>query len=139
MQDPSRPVYVDSAIHRWRGQLWCHVFSPDLEALHAFMESIGSKREWFQDPDAMPSVSWPHYDANAKRRAAAIEAGATVLGRHQTVVMSRAVKNAWNGRYEDPLSGHRARGSPMLRKLEIWMEEQASRHEHSVRIHLIGK
>lgn len=119
-------VYVDSAIHRWRGQLWCHVFSPDLDALHALMASIGSKREWFQDPSTMPKVSWPHYDANEKRRAAAIAAGAVIVGRHQTVAMSRVVRNVWTGEMVDPLARHRATSSARLPELESWLIRELS-------------
>ena len=114
-------VYVDSAIHRWRGQLWCHVFSPDLGALHALMASIGSKREWFQDPSTMTKVSWPHYDANEKRRSAAIAAGAVALGRHQIVVMSRVVRNVWSDARVDPLGRHREGASDRLPRLEAWL------------------
>lgn len=122
-------IYVDAPIHRWRGQLWCHVFSPDIAALHSFMASIGSKREWFQDPSTMSKVSWPHYDANERRRDAAIRAGAIPLGRHQTVVMSRVVLNRWYGvegtaDADDPLGSHRRRNSPMLPRLEEWLERE---------------
>src|SRR3546814_5987534 len=24
-------IYVDAAIHRWRGKLWCHMFSPNID------------------------------------------------------------------------------------------------------------
>ena len=115
-------IYVDSAIHRWRGQLWCHVFSPDLDALHAFMASIGSKRDWFQEPGRTPGVSWPHYDANQRRRDAAIRAGAVPLDRHRTVVMSKVIQAAWYGTEIDPFAGHRARSSPLLPDLEKWLE-----------------
>lgn len=115
---------MDSAIHRWRGQLWCHVFSPDLDALHSLMATIGSKREWFQDPSTMAKVSWPHYDANEKRRAAAIAAGAIVVGRHQTVVMSRVVRNVWNGERTDALSRHRSMASSKLPQLEGWLRRE---------------
>lgn len=121
-------VYVDNAIHRWRGQLWCHVFSPDIDELHALMASIGSKREWFQDPRTM-KVSWPHYDANQKRREAAIRAGAIPLDRRRTVVMSKIVRHAYEGGSMndpdfDPLETLRARRSPMLGEIERWLATQ---------------
>lgn len=120
----SRPrIYVDAAIYRWRGQVWCHVFSPDIPALHRFMQQLGARREWFQDPDTM-RVSWPHYDAPEKRRAAALEAGAIALDRHQTVVMSKLIIGQWFGKPCDPLAGHRARQSPMLPRLEAWLAEE---------------
>lgn len=114
-------VYVDSAIHSWRGQKWCHVFSPDFDALHRMLASVGSRREWFQDPSTMKGVSWPHYDANAGRRAALVQAGAVPLGRHQTVVMAGVIRNRWFGTDEDPLAGHRRRGSPLTERLEEWL------------------
>lgn len=129
-------IYVDSAIHRWRGQLWCHVFSPDLDALHAFMSSIGSKREWFQDPSAMPKVSWPHYDANQRRRSAAVEAGAIELGRHQTVAMSRIVRNVWTGERTDPLARHRAMASPRLAELDAWLRKELALMGMDQSVHL---
>jgi hypothetical protein len=122
-------VYVDNAIHRWRGQLWCHIFSPDIEELHAFMSTIGSRREWFQDPERMPKVSWPHYDANEKRRDAAVRAGAIPLDRRRTVVMSRIVKHLYAGgtledpRF-DPLGVLRARDSQAAEELEIWLRAE---------------
>jgi hypothetical protein len=117
-------IYVDSAIHRWRGQLWCHIFSPDIDALHSFMASIGSRRQWFQEPGLTPGVSWPHYDANQRRREMAIAAGAVPLDRHRTVVMSKVVRGAWYGAEIDPLEGHRARSSPLLPELETWLERE---------------
>ena len=114
-------IYVDAPIHRWRGQLWCHVFSPDIEKLHSFMLSIGARREWFQQPGVTPGIRWPHYDAPAKRRDVAILSGAVPLERHQTLVMSQVVRNAWFGTSEDPLGWHRARNSPRLSELEAWL------------------
>ena len=131
-------IYVDSAIHRWRGQLWCHVFSPDIEALHAFMSSIGSKREWFQDPSLSSSVSWPHYDANERRRAAAIAAGAIPVGRHQTVAMSRIVRNAWNDERVDPLERYRRTSSPRLTQIETWLIRELEHMGIAPARHLIG-
>lgn len=120
-------IYVDAAIHRWRGQLWCHVFSLDTEELHRFMASVGSRREWFQDPTSMKGVSWPHYDANAARRAVIVRSGAIELGRHQTVVMAKVISNHWFGRDEDPLAGHRRRNSPLLPRLEEWLAREMLR------------
>jgi hypothetical protein len=72
-------VYVDAAIHPWRGQFWCHVFSDDIAELHAFAARIGLRREWFQQP---PVASWPHYDTTALRRAAALKMGAVDADRY---------------------------------------------------------
>lgn len=122
-------IYVDEAIHRWRGQLWCHMFSPDIEALHVFARSIGMKRAWFQDPLTMPKVSWPHYDINVSRRQIAVARGAVPVGRHQTVAMSKVVVNAYHGlngtEHEiDPLAMHRRLNSAMLPRVEAWLASE---------------
>jgi hypothetical protein len=83
----------------------------------------GSVLSGNQHPDTM-RVSWPHYDAPEKRRAAALEAGAIALDRHQTVVMSKVIIGQWFGMPCDPLAGHRARQSPMLPRLEAWLAEE---------------
>lgn len=49
------------------GNLWCHLWAPKVEELHAFAALIGVKRCWF-DRD--------HYDLNPEQRAAAVKAGA---------------------------------------------------------------
>src|SRR3546814_4818291 len=82
-------IYVDAAIHRWRGKLWCHMFSPNIDDLHQFAREIGMRREWFQDPRTSSKISWPHYDISAQRRQVALSLGAIAVGRHQTIAMSR--------------------------------------------------
>jgi len=77
------PVYVDglrvhpsavemarNAGERW-GHRWCHLWSEDLEALHALAESIGMRREWFQD-----RAGFPHYDLSPSGREKALAHGA---------------------------------------------------------------
>jgi hypothetical protein len=80
MSDPV--IYVDDAVHRWRGKLWCHLFSLDLDALHAFAARLGLLRGWFQKP---PKASWPHYDVTAQKRASAIRMGAVAADRLTTL------------------------------------------------------
>jgi hypothetical protein len=65
----------------------CHMFtdSEDLKELHDAAYRIGMKREWFQDHWPLP-----HYDLNAKRRAAAIFDGAVECDKHKTVEVMRA-------------------------------------------------
>ncbi|NKI98913.1 hypothetical protein FHW92_000959 [Novosphingobium sp. SG707] len=84
-------VYVDSAIHTLRGRLMCHMFSPDLDQLHAMAERIGIEQRWFQDPLTM-RVSWPHYDLDQARRAIAIDMGAVICDRYQTVAMAAIIQ-----------------------------------------------
>lgn len=50
---------------------WCHLWSDDVEALHAMARKIGMRREWFQD-----RARFPHYDLVPAKRALAIQAGA---------------------------------------------------------------
>lgn len=55
---------------------WCHMGTDDhslegLEALHALAQSIGLKREWFQDRQR-----FPHYDLVPSKRTAALNCGA---------------------------------------------------------------
>lgn len=122
-------IYVDQAIHRWRGQLWCHMFSPDIDALMDFARGIGMKAEWFQDPRTMPKVSWPHFDVNAARRQVAVRAGAIEVGRHQVSAMSRVVLNRFHGvegtdRALDPLALHKRLNSPKLPRIEAWLASE---------------
>lgn len=55
----------------WRWSHSCHMFADTIEELHAFARKLGLRRSWFQ---ADPRL--PHYDLNAKRRAAAVRLGA---------------------------------------------------------------
>lgn len=84
-------VYVDSAIHTLRGRLMCHMFSPDLAELHAMAERIGMSQRWFQNPLTM-AVSWPHYDIDEQRRSLAIDLGAIICDRYQTVAMAAIIQ-----------------------------------------------
>lgn len=85
-------VYVDSTIFPFRDRLMCHMFSPDLDHLHAMAERIGMKRQWFQDPTVM-NVSWPHYDIDEIRRSLAVEFGAIECDKYQTFAMAAIIQN----------------------------------------------
>ena len=61
--------------HFGGGKLSCHLTAGGLDCaamneLHALARRIGLRRAWFQNG------SWPHYDLTAKRRGAAVAAGA---------------------------------------------------------------
>src|SRR3546814_17616113 len=76
-------IYVDAAIHRWRGKLWCHMFSPNIDDLHKFARQIGMRREWFQDPRPSHKIYWPHYDISAQPRQRALRLGAIASRGHK--------------------------------------------------------
>jgi hypothetical protein len=91
-------IYVDS-LESWgwkiRGRVVksCHMFtdSVDLEELHAFAESVGMKRAWFQ----LHRVA-PHYDLVPSRRELAVMKGAVEVGRHRATEIWRARREAVN-------------------------------------------
>lgn len=70
-------IYVDAAIHVWRGKKWCHMTADTEAELHDFaVNNLGLKRSWFQCP---PKASMPHYDITESTRAIAIRKGAIEL------------------------------------------------------------
>jgi len=76
------PVYVDNLIpttptKRWPYEQSCHLYADTLQELHELAQSIGLKREWFQDHHLLP-----HYDLTPSKRKAAIKAGAKPKDRH---------------------------------------------------------
>lgn len=56
---------------RKHGNQWSHLFADSVEELHEFAESLGLKREWFQD-----KKNFPHYDIIKSKKVLAIELGA---------------------------------------------------------------
>ena len=79
-------VYVDDAVHPWRGERWAHLLADTLDELHAFAALLGIPRRAFQD-----RTSGAHYDVTAELRARAIELGAVPISRHLDRVRMRAV------------------------------------------------
>jgi len=49
----------------------CHMYADTIEELHKMADTIGLKREWFQDKKRVP-----HYDVTLSKRALAIQNGA---------------------------------------------------------------
>jgi hypothetical protein len=92
-------VYVDDAVHLWRGQRWAHLMADTLEELHAFAEALGIPRRAFQD-----KASGAHYDLPAPLRDEAVALGAIAISRHADREKMRAViRNAKaQGRGEAP-------------------------------------
>ena len=64
------PVYVDRAEIEFGRMKMSHMVADSLIELHAMAESIGLKREWFQDHRI------PHYDVSKSKRKEAIKMGA---------------------------------------------------------------
>lgn len=69
-------VYVDAAIHPWRGKLWCHMVADSEQELHDFAKRLGLKREWYQTKSVLP-----HYDLTEKKQKQAMKLGAIFLSR----------------------------------------------------------
>lgn len=79
-------VYVDDAVHPWRGERWAHLMADTLAELHAFAALLGIPRRAFQD-----RASGAHYDVTAAMRERAIALGATAISRHRDRSQVRAV------------------------------------------------
>lgn len=79
-------VYVDDAVHLWRGQRWAHLMADTLDELHAMAERLGLPRRAFQD-----KTSGAHYDVTAALRATALALGAVAISRHHDRALVRAV------------------------------------------------
>jgi hypothetical protein len=84
-------VYVDTARHAYGRMIMCHMFSPDLDELHAMADRIGVARRWFQNPRTMSKVSWPHYDIAKSKRALAVSFGAVECDRYCMVAMAGVI------------------------------------------------
>ena len=96
---PDVAVYVDdlfvmeSRVHAARmvgertGHRWCHMWSDDLNRLHALAAKIGLKREWFQNHGRVP-----HYDLTPNKRELALKHGAR----------ERSLKDWLNEKYHQP-------------------------------------
>jgi hypothetical protein len=77
-------VYVDALkpaprSERWRWPVSSHLFADTLDELHHFARRLDLMPQWFQ-PDG---GRLPHYDLNRRRHAAAIKAGAILVGLDQ--------------------------------------------------------
>lgn len=79
-------VYVDDAVHPWRGERWAHLMADTLAELHAFAALLGIPRRAFQD-----RASGAHYDVTAAMRERALALGATAISRHRDRDQVRAV------------------------------------------------
>jgi hypothetical protein len=71
-------VYVDDAVHSWRGQRWAHLMADTLDELHAMAARLDIPRRAFQN-----KTSGAHYDVPAELRERAITLGAVAISRHR--------------------------------------------------------
>jgi len=93
-------VYVDAlratkTTASWPYRYSAHLLADSIEELHAFAESIGMRREWFQPG------STPHYDVTSARHRQAIAAGAKLLNRFELVELIKRLR-AQQVRVTDP-------------------------------------
>lgn len=79
-------VYVDDAVHLWKGRRWAHLMADTLDELHAMAAQLDIPRRAFQD-----KTSGAHYDVPADLRERAIELGAQAISRHRDRELVRAV------------------------------------------------
>lgn len=79
-------VYVDDAVHLWRGQRWAHLMADTLIELHTMAQRLGIPRRAFQN-----KTSGAHYDVTAELRLQALELGAIALSRHTDREQLKAV------------------------------------------------
>ena len=79
-------VYVDDAVHAWRGERWAHLLADTLDELHAFAARLGLPRRAFQN-----KTSGAHYDVTAAMREQALALGAVAISRHRDRALVRAV------------------------------------------------
>lgn len=79
-------VYVDDAVHLWRGQRWAHLMADTLGELHAMAAQLGIPRRAFQD-----KTSGAHYDVTEALRERAISLGAMPISRHRDRALVKAV------------------------------------------------
>jgi len=83
-------VYIDDAVHPWRGERWAHLMADTLPELHALAQQLGIPRRAFQN---LPSGV--HYDVPAPLREQAIALGAQPISRHtDRTLMRQVIANA---------------------------------------------
>ncbi|GGD47201.1 DUF4031 domain-containing protein [Pseudoxanthomonas indica] len=79
-------VYVDDAVHAWRGQRWAHLMADHLDELHAMAQRLGLPRRAFQN-----KTSGAHYDVTTELREQALALGAIAISRHADRDLLKAV------------------------------------------------
>jgi hypothetical protein len=62
-----------------------HLVADNIDELHSFAQSLGLKKEWFQN-----NLRHPHYDLTTQRaRKRAIKAGARVIGNKELLLKAK--------------------------------------------------
>jgi hypothetical protein len=90
-------VYIDDAVHPWRGERWAHLLADTLPELHAMAQQLGIPRRAFQN-----RRSGAHYDVPAALRDTAIALGAVAISRHaDRALVRRVIANA-RTQYQPP-------------------------------------
>ncbi len=79
-------VYIDDAVHPWRGERWAHLMADTLAELHALAAQLGLPRRAFQN-----KASGAHYDVPLSLREQAIALGARPISRHTDRLLLKAV------------------------------------------------
>ncbi|WP_269789946.1 DUF4031 domain-containing protein [Stenotrophomonas sp. Iso1] len=79
-------VYIDDAVHPWRGERWAHLMADTVPELHALAQQLGIPRRAFQN-----RPSGVHYDVPAPLREQAIALGARAISRHTDRELLRSV------------------------------------------------
>jgi hypothetical protein len=79
-------VYIDDAVHPWRGERWAHLMADTLPELHALAQQLGIPRRAFQN-----RPSGVHYDVPAPLHAQAVALGALAISRHTDRALLRQV------------------------------------------------
>jgi hypothetical protein len=79
-------VYVDDAVHLWRGRRWAHLMADTLAELHAMAQRLGLPPRAFQN-----KTSGAHYDVDVELRERALALGAVAISRHHDRTLVKAV------------------------------------------------
>jgi len=90
-------VYIDDAVHPWRGERWAHLLADTLPELHAMAQQLGIPRRAFQN-----RRSGAHYDVPAALRDTAIALGAVAISRHADRAQVRRVIANARTQYQPP-------------------------------------
>lgn len=91
-------VYVDDAVHPYRGMLMCHMVADTLAELHAMARRLGLPHAYFQCKSTGNLVGeqvTPHYDLSKKVRSRAIAAGAVAVSSRDIIRLARLKRPDW--------------------------------------------